>query len=226
MVRFSDSREGNEKIDAAPLLDNGKSIVSVDDARSFWDDVFSVDTGYNDIVDDSILSEIYGRYEDEFIFDFEIDDKIDTILEVFGSSEWGSMSESERKSAVDEFVAVLCDKLEIADRPSIKYFDGPINEQGAYNHRSNRIEINSKFLDDPVALVDTVAHETRHGYQHHRAMMQETRMDALYAINFDNYIAPVLLGDGKYLFFADYEDQLVEAEARAFAKLFTKEGDE
>ena len=156
MVRFSDSREGTEKMESSPLLDNSESIVSVDDARSFWDEVFSINEGHNEVVDDNILSEIYGRYEDEFIFDFEIDDKIDTILEVFGSSEWGSMSESERKSAVDEFVAVLCDKLDIADVPALKYFDGPINEQGAYNHRSNRIEINSKLLDDPVALVDTM----------------------------------------------------------------------
>lgn len=35
----------------------------------------------------------------------------------------------------------------------------------------------------------------------------------VYRINFDNYITPEMS-------FEDYQDQLVEAEARAFAKLF------
>ena len=61
----------------------------------------------------------------------------------------------------------------------------------------------------------------RHAYQHQRATHQETLLDKLYQLNFENYISPVPLADGKYLFFTDYQDQLVEAEARAFANIFT-----
>lgn len=41
----------------------------------------------------------------------------------------------------------------------------------------------------------------------------------LYAINFLNYIEPILIGD-KYVDFNEYQNQLLEAEARAFAKNF------
>jgi hypothetical protein len=50
-------------------------------------------------------------------------------------------------------------------------------------------------------------------------------MDLLYAVNLDPdyYILPVALPDGKWLFFTDYYDQLVEAEARAYANVYAKE---
>ena len=78
------------------------------------------------------------------------------------------------------------------------------------------------LLDRPDLLRDVIPHEMRHAYQHQRSDLQETRQDELYRINFDNYISPVPLPDGKYLFFTDYQDQLVEAEARAFASLFSR----
>ena len=91
---------------------------------------------------------------------------------------------------------------------------------GAYLPGANVIEINRNTLADPKEVVDTVAHEARHAYQHQRAVLQETKQDILYRINFENYISPIPLADGKYLFFTDYQDQLVEAEARAFANIF------
>ena len=72
----------------------------------------------------------------------------------------------------------------------------------------------------PAEIVDTIAHETWHAYQHQRANILENKHDYLYKLNFDNYISPTSLGDGKCLFFTDYQEQLVEAEARAFASLF------
>lgn len=50
-------------------------------------------------------------------------------------------------------------------------------------------------------------------------MKLETYEDLLYAYNFANYISPLLTEDG-YVNFIDYQDQLIEAEACAFAKLF------
>ena len=77
-------------------------------------------------------------------------------------------------------------------------------------------------MNDPDELIDTIAHELRHAFQHQKAMAPESALDMLYRVNFDNYISPLPLGDGKFLFFADYQDQLVEVEARAFAKQFSK----
>ena len=99
--------------------------------------------------------------------------------------------------------------------------DGQNGACGAFVPEENKIEINRTILTDPKEVVDTIAHEMRHAYQHQRAEMLETWQDFLYRLNFENYISPVSLADGKYLFFTDYQDQLVEAEARAFANIFT-----
>ena len=65
--------------------------------------------------------------------------------------------------------------------------------------------------------MNTVAHEMRHAYQWERSRNPERPEDILYLYNFDNYISPVPLGNGKYLFVVDYMNQYIEAEARAFA---------
>lgn len=57
-------------------------------------------------------------------------------------------------------------------------------------------------------------------YQYQRACIGETRDDVLYAINFLNYIEPEQV-DGHYVNFNEYQNQLLEAEARAFAKMFS-----
>ena len=70
--------------------------------------------------------------------------------------------------------------------------------------------------------MNTIAHEVRHAYQHMRADVLDTWKDALFKVNFDNYISPLPLLGGGWLFFVDYMDQYVEVDARAFANLFTE----
>lgn len=78
------------------------------------------------------------------------------------------------------------------------------------------------YFNDSSELVNTIAHEMRHAYQEYRAGLLETREDELYRVNLDNYISPVQLPEGGWLFFTDYQDQYVEVDARAFANLFTE----
>ena len=82
--------------------------------------------------------------------------------------------------------------------------------------------INSCNFDNPQEILDTVAHEVRHAYQFQRAQNPKEEIDYLYAYNFENYITPYVT-DGGYVNFTDYQDQLIEAEARAFANLFNVE---
>ena len=112
--------------------------------------------------------------------------------------------------------------LGLKERPDISYYDADKNDCGVYNQATHSVELNRSLLNDPDELIDTIAHELRHAYQHQKAMIPESELDLLYRVNFDNYISPVPLGDGKFLFFTDYQDQLVEVEARAFAKQFSK----
>ena len=107
----------------------------------------------------------------------------------------------------------------IEEKPNLVFFEDNENVCGAYNNQTNTMELNRNILNNPNEVLNTVAHEARHAYQYQRACIGETREDVLYAINFLNYIEPILIGD-KYVNYNEYQNQLLEAEARAFAKNF------
>ena len=230
MIRFQDTvekKDNSELLSSTAFQDiNPTGSMSNEEALSFLDGLFSVDPENQDLYsidEESLLAEIFGRYEDEFDFDFELDDEIQTVLDRFGASKWERMSDSERTEAISDLAAVIGKKLGINEIPEIQFHDSRDGACGAYLPGENKIEINRNTMSDPREVVDTVAHEMRHVYQHQRACLQETWLDTLYKVNFENYISPIPLADGKYLFFTDYQDQLVEAEARAFANIFTHE---
>ena len=227
MIRFHDTAE---KKDNTELLSSSAfqdikptGTMSSEEAMSFLDGLFSVDAESQDVYsidEESLLAEIFGRFEDDF--DFELDDEIQTVLDRFGATRWELLlSESEKAGAIKELATVIGKKLGIEETPEIQLYNGWDGSCGAYIPGENKVEINRNTMDDPQEVIDTVAHEMRHAYQHQRAGLQETWQDMLYKINFENYISPIPLADGKYLFFTDYQDQLVEAEARAFANIFT-----
>ena len=71
-------------------------------------------------------------------------------------------------------------------------------------------------MDDPYETVDTIAHELRHAYQDRHARQPETKLDELYAANFEMYIP---FEDD----YSGYRSQLIESEASAFASQFKNE---
>lgn len=101
------------------------------------------------------------------------------------------------------------------------YFEDDPSNCGCYYSGLNILGINVCELSDPKELINTVAHELRHAYQEQRALNPETEMDYKYLTNLRNYISPIFTENGDYILFTDYQDQLVEAEARAFANLFS-----
>ena len=232
MIRFQDTAEkkdASHSLSSAAFRDiKSKGTISNEEALSFLEKLFSVDPEGREVHladEEDLLTEIFGRYEDEFVFDFEIDDEIQAVIDRFSASKWGELPEDKRIEAISDLSSVISKRLGVDKVPEIRFYGGRDNSCGAYLPGENIIEINRNTISDPKEIVDTVAHEMRHAYQHQRAALQETHMDTLYKVNFENYIAPIPLADGKYMFFTDYQDQLVEAEARAFANLFTrKEG--
>ena len=138
------------------------------------------------------MAEIFGRYEEEFEFDFELDDEIQYALEHFNLERWENLSESEKFEAIYELASIIGDRLGLEDKPVIQFYDGRDGSCGAYLPGENIIEINWNTLADPREVVDTVAHEARHAHQHQRAVLQETKQDLLYRINFENYISRFL----------------------------------
>jgi hypothetical protein len=172
---------------------------------------------------DKLMSEVFNRSEDEMDIDFNISEPIMSVLEKFKSEEWGEMDIKEQMLAVRELVKTIGKELQLDQLPEVELLsDRDEDAYGLFDAVSNKIILNPKYFDDPGELVNTVAHELRHAYQHMRAEMLETKEDTLYKLNFENYISPLSLPGGGYLFYVDYLDQYVEVEARAFANLFSE----
>ena len=112
--------------------------------------------------------------------------------------------------------------FDLEEQPDVVIFNDADDSYGFYNPSHNTVNLNQRYFDDPIELVNTIAHEMRHAYQEYRAGLLETREDALFKANLDNYISPIPLPGGVWLFFTDYQDQYVEVDARAFANLFTE----
>ena len=197
-----------------------QEALSKEAADDYWDNLFE-----NEIetpVFDELLFSVFDRSEDEFDFDFEVSDDIIELLQKIKGSEWAYLDDAEKADTIEALSDKISELLGLNECPDISYYDADKNDCGVYNHATHSIELNRSLLNDPGELIDTIAHELRHAYQHQKAMAPESELDLLYRVNFDNYISPLPLGDGKFLFFTDYQDQLVEVEARAFAKQFSK----
>lgn len=197
--------------------------LSKEEARGFWDSHFAdFYQGEDSETCDDAWGEIFGRDEADFVIDFEIDEGICSLLDRFDPFQWDKLADEERIETIHQFVELLADRLDLDAVPNVAFFVGPPTLLGEYSHSDNCVELNAILLDQPDLLRTVIPHEMRHAYQHQRADSPKTRQDYLYRLNFDNYISPVSLPDGKYLFYTDYQDQLVEAEARAFACLFLR----
>lgn len=196
--------------------------TSMREANDFWDTTFNDEPEY-ELSEEEIIDNIFGVDEDSF--DFDIQNPISAELaEKFTDSRWSELSGREKMSSVEELRDALAKELQLSRNPEINYFEGPSCDCGSFNHSTGKVEINRVLLDSPNKLVNTVAHEMRHAYQHERAEKLETFTDLLYNVNFVNYIEPLQLSDNTFLFYRDYCDQFVEAEARAYAKAFTEAG--
>ncbi len=170
---------------------------------------------------DKLLSEVFNYSEDDIDIDLNLTDEIIEHLEYFKPSKWDMLDESEKSEAINGLTKAIGETLQLESIPNVVISDGD-DAYGFYDVKSNSIILNSRFLADPVELVNTIAHELRHAFQHMRAEKLETWEDARYRVNFDNYISPVPLPGGGWLFFMDYYFQYVEVDARVFADKFTE----
>ena len=225
MIRFSDIAESGSHTENLEKHTDIKPSDRMTDqeADAFWKAEFQ--KAHDEVSLDEydiLLSEAFNRSEDELDIDFNIDDRITTILEQFSPETWECLSDSERIDAISEYVNALGEGLGLDNIPDTIVFNDANDAYGFYNPSNNTINLNKEYFNDPSELVNTIAHEMRHAYQEYRAGLLETREDALYRVNLDNYISPIPLPGGGWLFFTDYQNQYVEVDARAFANLFTE----
>lgn len=226
MIKFMDVVEATKSTELSEASDYKEitpfSDVTMDEVHSFWDEVFGEEITFSikEFSDEDMWDKMFSREESDFSFDFDTQEKkLQKLLDDFEENRWNELSESEKSDIIENLVDYLCEALEIKNNPLICFFEDDENICGAFNSYSNTIDINKNTLHNPKEVVDTIAHETRHAYQYQRAAIGKTDIDKLYAFNFENYIAPIVV-DGEFVNFLEYQDQFIEVEARAFANLF------
>ena len=100
----------------------------------------------------------------------------------------------------------------------------PAYQLGGYNPLTNRIELNSKYLEkeDCEDLLNTILHESRHAFQNkcidnpNSVSVKDNIID-VWKDNFENYVRP----DED---FEAYENQEIEKDANYFADSVMKKG--
>ena len=197
----------NETIERDELVSSGSPEVEDELENS----------GDLEVLDETRLEEVFEGL-DEYDFD-SIDyaaesERLDDCLDDFKSDRWESLSLDEKKRAMKDLSDYVKDVVGLENPPAIDYYYNPVEgDYGGYCDSNNMVIINEFMLYNNREAVDTVAHELWHAYQHQRARNPRTVKDFQYQFGFDNYIRyeddPI-----------GYNDQMVEAEARAFAQQF------
>ena len=161
---------------------------------------------------------IYEEHTDEFLqegfqnIDVEQNaEQLDQNLENFEPDVWEQFDNTERENAISNLAEHIKDIIGFENPPAIEYYNNPqLGDYGGYNRETNTLSINQFMLFDSREAADTVAHELYHAHQYERAENPKCERDLQYRANFENYIKPQYGQEA-------YENQLVEAEARAFA---------
>lgn len=224
MIRFADVSEllviKNDSESYKNIVPSKK--MTNREANDFWKAEFLKLQRENvlDTFDVSLL-DIYDCRDDEIDINFEVDDKLQIILDKFDMNNWDKLNETERMQIVEEFARTLGEKIGLNRYPDIMFFYSKDDGEGYYDVAENVLGVNKAYLDDPKETIDTIAHEYRHMYQLMRAEVLETREDALFKLNLENYISPVN-SDNSFFLYLDYYDQYIEADARAFANKLTE----
>lgn len=195
------------------------------EAEDFFDEteeINSFENGVKEIEEIEInYDEIYEQIQQEALeqsfveIDIDADpERLEGTLNNFEESTWEKLSLDEQKESMKELYDYISECVGFDNPPKIEYYNNErAGEYGGYNAATNTLSINEYMLYNSTEAADTIAHELWHAHQHECAMNPKSARDFQYQYNFENYITPDL---GQ----KEYESQLVEAEARAFAAQF------
>lgn len=148
-------------------------------------------------------------------------ERLDDSLSAFQPERWKELDLNQQKEAMTELADYVQEVICLENPPTIEFYNNPVDgDYGGYMASTNTLSINEYMLYDSNEAADTVAHELWHAYQHEHAMNPQSPKDYQYQYNFDHYISPKQDMSGRFVNFTEYQEQLVEAEARAFAEQF------
>ncbi len=148
-------------------------------------------------------------------------ERLNGSLGAFQPERWQELDLDQQKEAMIELAEYVQEVTGLENPPTIEFYSNSVDgDYGGYMASTNTLSINEHMLYDSSEAADTVAHELWHAYQHERAMNPQSAKDYQYQYNFEHYISPKQDMSGRFVNFTEYQDQLVEAEARAFAEQF------
>lgn len=216
-----------DQLDAIP--DMGESLSETDDIVSETEEAETPEELYendqeistelleNDINYEEIYEEIESKALELGYQDIDIEanaEALEQSLESFEEDTWERLEIYEQREAINELSDYIKDIIGFENPPAIEYYSSAREgEYGGYDPTTNTLRINENMLYNSREAADTVAHELWHAHQQECALNPENPRDYQYQYNFENYINPE---DG----FEQYQNQLVEAEARSFAAQF------
>ncbi len=165
------------------------------------------------LLTDEQIDEVFEGL-DSYDFDgIDVNDdpeRLEGLLEPFRDDVWKNLDVNEKKEAIWGLAEYMADVLGLDNPPKVTFFAEDSTTMGWYSHYLNEVSLNEKYLNDGTDAANTIAHEFWHSYQHKCAENPSCIRHEQYAYGFAHYVSPDVD-------FYGYYDQLVEAEARAFA---------
>ena len=141
----------------------------------------------------------------------DISDETRENLGAFEQNKWDNLSQVEKEQALEKLRDSIAKDLQLENKPNIAYYNNEDpGDYGGYAASNNTIYINRFNMGDAAETADTIAHESRHCWQHERADNPQTEQDYQFKENFDDYTRPEEN-------FEEYLNQPVEKDARDYA---------
>ena len=139
-------------------------------------------------------------------------ERLDSSLENFTYDNWEQLTLDEQKEQMIDLADYFVDITGLENPPQIEFYNNEVEgDYGGFNRFTNTLSINEYMLYQNDEAADTIAHEMWHAYQHQRSLNPKTKLDAMYGVNYNDYITYQEDVEG-------YRSQILESEARAFAQ--------
>lgn len=149
MILFHETSRLCDGVSISDKIEEFESIksegdMSVEEADKFWENVFFEPDKIKEI---DITSEIYGRDESDFSFDFDIE-RFQSLFEKFEYEQWDFFSVEQKQEVVKELACEIADALDIENVPEIRFYESESYDCGAFIPKENIIKLNMNIFDD------------------------------------------------------------------------------
>lgn len=210
-------QEIEEKLSESDDINSATGEVEVQEELYENEQEISTELSETTVNYEEIYEEIANEALQQGYKDIDIEANAEVLeqsLERFEEDTWENLEIYEQREAINELSDYIKDIIGFENPPTIEYYHSTREgEYGGYDPATNTLHINEYMLYNSKEAADTVAHELWHAHQQECALQPKNPRDYQYQYNFDNYISP------EYGF-EQYQNQLVEAEARSFAAQF------